>query len=542
MSYPEKFAANCISQSHLQPSASFKTPRFLAASMEYDIIFVVGEVFFDHPLCGVAILKRLLEKNNYKVGIIEMPQTDADIAKLGEPKLFFGVSSGSIDSMVRNYTPLKKLRSEDKHLDYNEHVPDRAVTVYCNWIRKHFKDSVMVIGGVEAGLRRFVHYDYWDNRLRKPILLDSRADILVFGNGEKQILEIAQRLRSNCDLNAVLGTCIVSTEKPADFVELPSYADVLSSGEKFCDMQNLLGNGTNLAQKIDNRYILQYKSPVYSSDDLDEYYELPFSRMIPQKHLRGFEFSVVTHRGCFGCCNFCSLNLTQGNRIVSRSEKSILKEIVEITKLPFFKGNIDDLGGPSANMYGMDCNKCNKNCVTCDKLDRANTRLIHLLQMARKVKGVKNVFIKSGIRYDLASPEYLKEIALHHTFGTLRVSPEHVNRNVLRLMNKDSGNLPEFIQLFNKLCSGKELSFYFMAAHPGSTMAEAKELAGAIKDLKNAEAVQLFTPTPMTVSTCMYYTGMNPKTKEKVYVPYSYHEKKEQKRVMMKSLGCQEIN
>lgn len=505
--------------------------------MEYDIIFVVGEVFFDHPLCGVAILKRLLEKHSYKVGVIEMPQSDADIAKLGKPRLFFGVSSGSIDSMVRNYTPLKKLRSADKNLDYNEHVPDRAVIVYCNWIRKYFRDSIMAIGGVEASLRRFAHYDYWSNRLRKPILLDSRADILVFGNGEKQILEISNRLRDKKDLNNIPGTCIVSAEKPTGFIELPCYSDVLTLKERFCDMQNLLCNDANLCQKIDNRYVLQHKSPVYTSKDLDEYYELPFSRMIPMKHLRGFEFSVVTHRGCIGGCNFCSLNLTQGRRIISRSEKSILHEIAEITKLPFFKGNIDDLGGPSANMYGMDCNECNKSCLACNRLDRTNKRLISLLQMARKIKGIKNVFIKSGIRYDLASHVYLKEIADHHMFDTLRVSPEHVNKNVLRLMNKDSGNLPEFIGDFRAVC-GKELSFYFMVAHPGSSMKEAKELADAIKGLKHAEDVQVFTPTPMTVSTCMYYTGLNPKTKERVYVPYSYSEKKEQKRVVMNSLDC----
>jgi len=497
--------------------------------MEYDIILVTGEIFFDHPLCGIAIIKRLLEKYGYTVKVIEMPRSEEEIKSAGIPKLFFGVSSGSIDSMVRNYTPLKKLRIEDEHLDYNEIVPDRAVIVYCNWIRKNFKKPI-VLGGTEASLRRFVHYDYWDNKLRKPILLDSRADILVYGNGEKQVLEIANRIKNNQKLDQIPGTCILSKELPSEFIEMPSYNQVITDKEKFCDQQNLLINTQKLAQKIDTRYVLQYPSPKYTSSDLDEYYELPFTRKINNKHLRGFEFSVVTHRGCIGECNFCAVRLIQGNKIISRSEKSILNEIKVITKLPYFKGNIDDLGGPSANMYGMDCHKCDRSCLDCPKLDRTNKALIHLLKETRKIIGVKNVYIKSGIRYDLASPEYIQEIAQYHIFDTLKIAPEHINKKVLILMNKNRGNLNEFLTEFKK--TKKELSFYFMTAHPGSGMKEAEELAEFIKKLKHAESVQIFMPTPMTVSTCMYYTGLNPKNKEKVYVPYTYAEKKEQKRVI----------
>ncbi|MBW3012371.1 YgiQ family radical SAM protein [Candidatus Woesearchaeota archaeon] len=498
--------------------------------MEYDIIFVIGEIFFDHPLCGPAILKRLLEKHGYTVGVIEMPQDEKDVMKLGRPKLFFGVSSGSIDSMFRNYTPLKKLRKDDKHLNYNESVPDRAVTVYCNWIKKNFKDSVIVIGGTEASLRRFVHYDYWENRLRKPILLDSRADIVAYGCAEKQVLEIAQRIKEKKSLEGIKGTCIVSKEVPQGFSEMPSYDDVESSKEKFCKMQLMLDNTKNICQKIDNRHVLQYKSPEYTPEDLDEYYELPFTRATVAKHLRGFEFSVVTHRGCIGNCNFCSVKLMQGSRIISRSEESILKEIKAITKLALFKGNIDDFGGASANMYGMDCMKCSNSCIDCKNLDRSNKRLIALLKKARAVEGVNNVFIRSGIRYDLASPEYIKEVAAHHIFGTLRIAPEHVSKNVLRLMNKDKGSIDEFEKEFAK--TKKKLSYYFMAAHPGSSMKEAEELAKAVKGMKNAEAVQVFTPTPMTVSTCMYYTGIDPFTMENVYVPYTYSEKKKQKNIL----------
>lgn len=517
--------------------------------MAYDIIFVTGELFFDHPLSGIALLKRLLEKHGYKVGVIEMPQSDEEVKKLGKPALFFGISSGSIDSMVRNYTPLKKLRKDDKNIDYNETVPDRAVIVYSNWVKKHFKDSVIVLGGTEATLRRFVHYDYWDNKLRRPILFDSRADILAFGSAEKQILEIAERIKSKQGLEGIKGTCIISKEKPPEgspegFIFLPGYDDVLNSKGSFCDMQNMLTNNKDIVQKIDNRYVLQFRSPVYTSKDLDEYYELPFARETKSEHLRGFEFSIVTHRGCIGECNFCSLKLAQGNRIVSRSEGSILREIERIAKMPHFKGNIDDMGGPSANMYGMDCSlqdNCSKSCIDCSRLDKSNKRLIQLLKKARAVKGVKNVFVKSGIRYDLAGKEYLEEMK-HHIFDTLRIAPEHVNKDVLHLMNKDKGDLKRFLQSFNsimgkidskagKLLSGK-LSFYFMTAHPGSTMKEAKELAAALKQFENAESVQVFTPTPMSVSTCMYYTGIDPKTRKSVYVPYAYSEKKMQKRVL----------
>lgn len=511
----------------------------MKVEMDFDIIFIIGEMFFDHPLCGIAILKRLLEKQGYSVGIIEMPQKEEDVKKLGKPKLFFGVGSGSIDSMVRNYTPLKKSRKQDKHLNYKESVPDRAVIVYSNWIKRYFKESVIVLGGAEASLRRFTHYDYWDNGLRKPILLDSRADILAYGNGEKQIIEIAERIKNKKTLRDIPGTCMASKEMPIGFVELPSYDEVFSSKERFCDMQNMLSNNKNLAQKTGSSYVLQYKSPEYTANDLDEYYGFPFTREIKSKHLRGFEFSIVTHRGCIGECNFCSLPLLQGNKIVSRSEESILREIKRITQLHNFKGNIDDLGGPSANMYGMDCNKCSKSCIDCKKLDRSNKKLISLLRKARSIEGVRKAYVRSGIRYDLATAEYLGELTKHHISGRLKIAPEHVNKEVLKLMNKGMGNLRKFISDFKKLGHG-QLSFYFMAAHPGSGMKEANELAEAIKGLKNTESIQIFTPTPMTVSTCMYYTGMCPKTRKKIYVPYTYSEKKMQKRMMFKGKGYSE--
>jgi uncharacterized radical SAM protein YgiQ len=506
--------------------------------MPYDIIIITGELYFDHPLCGSAIIKRLLEKHNYTVGIIEMPKFEEDIKKLGKPKLFFGITSGSIDSMVRNYTPLKRLRQDDKYLNYNETVPNRAVITYSNWVKRHFKDSIIVLGGTEATLRRFTHYDYWDNKLRRPILLDSRADIIAYGSAELQILEIAKRIKNHKPLKGIEGTCIRSKEIKNNFTELPSFQDVSESKKEFCNMQNQFSNKKNLAQKVDKSYVLQYKSPEYTPKDLDEYYELPFTRKVPQS-LQGFQFSVVTHRGCIGNCNFCALRWTQGNKLISRSEDSIIREIKNITKVPYFKGNIDDLGGPSANMYGMDCNLCDKDCLECKKLDRTNKRLINLLKRIRNLPKIKKVCIRSGIRFDLASEKYLKDIISHHIFDYLRIAPEHINKRVLKLMNKDCGDLDAFIQKFNKISQGRKLGFYFMTGHPGSTMKEAKELADKIKTLRNSENIQLFTPTPMTISTCMYYTSMNPKTKKKIHVPHTYLEKKQQKRLVLEILPKQ---
>lgn len=491
--------------------------------MAYDIIFITGEKHFDHPFCGTAILKRLLEKNGYSVGIIEKPQKAADVKKHGSPNLFFAITSGSIDSMLRNYTPLKKKRE----LDY---VPDRAVIVYSNWVKQHFKDSRLVLGGTEASLRRFVHYDYWDNNLRKPILFDSRADILAYGASEKQILEIAKRLSNKRDLNGIPGTCVLSRELPKGFKELPTFNEVKKK-ERFCDMHNRLSITENLAQKIDNRYVLQYKSPVYTSKDLDEYYELPFTRRVPDE-MKGFEFSIITHRGCIGNCNFCSIRLTQGDKIISRSEKSIIKEIGRITRMPHFKGNIDNLAGPSAEMYGMDCHKCEKNCIDCKKLDTSNKAYINLLKKARRVKGVKNVFIRSGIRHDLCSPELIREVAQKHVSGQVRIAPEHVNKKVLQAMNKDRGNWKDFVKEFRKYNKKDRITYYFITAHPASGMVEAKELAKELKKINFTDDVQVFTPSPMTTSTCMYYTSMDPKTKKKLYVPYSYREKKIQKRIL----------
>jgi uncharacterized radical SAM protein YgiQ len=524
---------------------------------EFDIIFILGEIYFDHPLCGAAILKRLLEEKGFKVGVIEQPRNPEEIRKLGKPNLFFAVSTGSIDSMVRNYTPLKKLRVDDKNINYTESVPNRAIITYSNWVRQMFKDSIIVLGGIEPSLRRFSHYDYWDNKIRKPILFDSRADLLIYGPAEKQIVETAKRLKENKNLFGIEGTAIIvnknnqesyeSYKEKNNIIELPSFDEINTEDkkgkEKYIDMQNLFSVEEDLIQKIDNRSVLQFKLPKYTTQDLDKYYGFKFTRVIPSefRHLRGFEFSIVTHRGCIGDCNFCSLRLMQGKKIISRSEESILEEIEYIASLPNFRGNIDDLGGPSANMYGMDC-KCNKeekDCINCNNLDKSNLRLIQLLNKAKKIQGVKNVYIRSGIRYELASDDYIETLLKgNHIYDTLKIAPEHIDNNVLILMNKNVGDLDQFIKKFEEIKkdtnSSKILSYYFMIAHPGCNSKETKELKKFMDKLKiKGDAVQVFTPTPMTVSTCMYYTGMNPKSKEDVYVPYSYKEKKEQKRIFL---------
>lgn len=508
--------------------------------MTYDIILIIGERVFDHPLCGPAIIRRLLEKRGFSVGLIEMPRTAGDIARLGSPRLFFGVSSGSIDSMLRNYTPLKKVRKDDPHFQSkDETVPNRAVIVFCNWIREQFKDAVIVLGGVEATMRRFVHYDYWDNRLRRPLLFDSRADILAYGSAEKQAVEIAERLNKGRPLDGIPGTCLIRDRLPEGFAELPSFEEVSQSTDRFCDFQNGCTPLKDLAQKIDNRFVLQIRAPVYTPHDLDEYYELPFTRKISGQSLQGFEWSVVTHRGCIGECHFCSLSHTQGNRIVSRSEDSILREVDRMARMERFRGNVEDLGGATANMYGMDCGKCETgHCLSCKKLDKSHGRLIRLLRKVRAVKGVKKVFIRSGIRHDLATEDYVRELVSHHIFDTLRIAPEHVNPRMLKLMNKGAGDLNLFLHWFKKTRTHKKLSFYFLAGHPGSTMEEARELADFMGRMENAESFQLFTPTPGTVSTCMYYTETDPSTQEKIPVPKSYVDKKEQKRLILNRINA----
>lgn len=517
----------------------------------FDVILISGDPYADHPLSPVGIIARVLDAEGYKVGIIERPDwtSDSDFMKLRRPNLFFGVTSGSMDSCLANYTPLLRRREKDAQARYHSGKPDRAVIVYCNRLRHLFPGVPIVIGGIEASLRRFAHYDYWENRVRRSILLDSRADLLVYGPGELQAIEIARCLSEGRSLEGLAGTAIISRDLPTGFEEIPSCEEVSTDPEKFLEAQRALANYKSLAQKHSSRYVLQYPAPEYSPEILDWIYGLPFTRHIPDGYpeLEMGKFSIVTHRGCIGRCSFCSLSLHQGDRIFSRSEESILEEIRRLTHHPDFKGYIDDLGGPTANMYGMDCHRCQRGfCLTCKKLDRSHRRLINLLRRARSIPGVKKIFVRSGIRYDLAlsSPEYVKELVIHHVSGLLKIAPEHVSLPVLRLMNKTGVPVEKFRQLFLKLTAGRKqhLKYYFMVAHPGTTMKEARELAAYIKKLsaageKPVEGVQIFTPTPMTRSTCMYYTGKDPETGQPVYVPRTFEEKKAQKRLLYEYTG-----
>ena len=513
---------------------------------DFDVILITGEYYDDHPLSPAGVIAKALEAKRFSVGIIEKPESKEDYTKLGMPKLCFCVTSGSMDSMINNYTPLKKKRAEDKHSAATG-MPDRAVIVYCNKIREYFKQSKIVIGGVEASLRRFAHYDYWENRVRRSILLDSRADILVYGNGEKQIIEIAEKLRKGEDLKGIKGTCVVSKTADSSFEKLPSFKEVTKDFKKFCAMQAAFSNSKNLAQEYDNNYVLQYKYPRYTPKDLDWIYSLNYSRKLhPKSLLKMAKFSVVTHRGCIGKCSFCSIALHQGGKVISRTEESILQEIKKLAKHPEFKGYIDDFVGPSSNMYGMDCsysdygaNACSNNCLSCSRLDLSHKKLIALLKKARAIKGIKKVFIRSGVRYDLAlnSKEYLKELSEHHISGCLKIAPEHFSEGVLKLMNKENKSFDRFLSVFNELNKGKKqhLRYYFMICHPGENIKDALLLTDIIsaKNLKHIEQFQLFTPTPMTASTCMYWTGLDPFTLKKVNVVHDYKTKKKIKRMML---------
>lgn len=476
----------------------------------HDIVIVTAETYDDHPLCPTAIIKRVLEAKKFSVKVIEKPK---DFSKIEKPKLCFCVTTGTIDSMVFNYTSLKKKRVTD--------MPDRALLYYCNKMKHHFKGVPLVIGGVEASLRRFAHYDYWDNNVRKSILLDSKANILVYGNGEKQIIEIAERLKDSKDLRNIKGSCILSKELPKDFEVLPSFEDIKHDKIKFCKSHVMFSVYSNLAQEYDNNYVLQYKYPEYTQKDLDWIYSLPFTRdMHKNSPLKMAQFTIVTHRGCYGKCNFCSITNHQGNKIISRSEENILDEIKRITKHVDFKGYIDDLGGPTANMYATD-------------LGDSKKRMLSLLRKARKIQGIKKIFIRSGVRYDIADREYIEEISKYHISGTLKIAPEHFSQKVLKLMNKSNNKFNEFYKYFKSINPKQDLRYYFMIGHPGETIKETYELEKKLRILKNIENFQLFTPTPMTISSCMYWTGLNPFTLEKIHVVYDYNTKKRMKKIIL---------
>jgi uncharacterized radical SAM protein YgiQ len=545
-----------------------------------DIILVTGDTYIDSPHIGVAVIGHVLSRAGYRVGIIAQPDTKSgeDITRLGEPRLFWGITAGSVDSMVANYTALKKRRHSDDFTPGGENTrrPDRAAIAYANLIQRHFKNTKpLVLGGIEASLRRIAHYDYWDDAVRRSLLFDAKADILVYGMGEKAILEIARRLERGENTRDLRGICYRAKEPKEGYVLLPSYEDVKENKSKFTEMFHLFYENNNpltaqgLCQQHDSRYLIQNPPACNPSEkELDAIYDLPFERDVHPHYkkqgevraLNTIKFSITTHRGCYGECNFCSITVHQGKTISSRSAASILREAKALTQLAGFKGYIADLGGPTANMYGIECDKklskgsCkNKRCLypECKRLKVDHSQQRALLRALRDVTGIKKVFIASGIRYDMVLRDtvcgaaYLRDVVEHHVSGQLKIAPEHTEDAVLKRMGKpgikDLQVFKEYFDELNKKMGKKQfLTYYLIAAHPGcDALAMDKLRIFTARELKiTPEQVQIFTPLPSTYSTLMYYTGKDPFTGEKLFVEKDMKGKEHQKAMVVTGSRC----
>lgn len=544
-----------------------------------DAVVVTGDAYVDHPSFGAAIISRVLEAEGFRVCVLSQPRSREDFLRFGRPSLGFFVTGGNIDSMVAHYTAAKRKRSDDAYTPGGRAGarPDRAVTVYCRQIRQVFPDIPIIIGGLEASLRRFAHYDYWDDRVRPSILLESGADLLVFGMGEEQNIAIARRLAAGelaSSLTDIRGTCYsVATAdyRPGPCAECPSFEQVsppTEAGKRHyavsCRIQQEEQDalrGRRVIQRHGDRLVVQNPPmPPLTTAAFDRVYELPYMRAYHPSYeaaggvpgIEEVQFSIIHNRGCFGACNFCSLAYHQGRMIACRSEESLVREAEVLTKLPGFKGYIHDVGGPTANFRRPSCagqlkrGLCkNKKCLApepCPALEADHSEYLHLLRRLRQVPGVKKVFIRSGIRFDylLADPDesFFKELVAHHVSGQLKVAPEHCSAPVLRCMGKPPiATYKKFQKRFYELTksAGKKqyLVPYLMSSHPGSTMRDAIELAVFLKkEGLRPEQVQDFYPTPGTVSTCMFYTGLDPYTMERVYVPRTPEEKAGQRALL----------
>lgn len=541
-----------------------------------DIILVTGDVYIDSPYIGVAVIGRVLASVGYRVGIIAQPdiKSDVDIRRLGEPALFWGITGGCMDSMVANYTATKKKRQADDLTagGKNNRRPDRAAVVYANLIRQYFKNTKpLVLGGVEASLRRIAHYDYWSDSIRRSILFDARADILVYGMAEKAILELAQKLTSGEDTKNIRGTCYINSTAVPGYIELPSYEKIVADKKAFIQMFNTFYcnddplTARGFFQQHGSRYLIHnLPQPHLTVEELDQIHALDFTRDVhPYYSVQGkvkamdtIKFSLTTHRGCYGECNFCSIGLHEGRTIISRSERSIIDEARRIAALPDFRGYILDVGGATANMYGIDCPRkkslgacADKRCLypqICASLRPDHSRQLNLLKSLRKIKGVKKVFVASGIRYDLLEADkkhcagYMQELVQHHVSGQLKVAPEHTAAGVLRLMGKpQTRSLINFKKIFEKLSRETRkkqfLTYYFIAAHPGCIEEDMRELKSfASRELKiNPQQVQIFTPLPSTYSALTYFTGIDPATGRKIFVEKNIAKKQRQKDIVV---------
>lgn len=537
---------------------------------QLDFVYVTGDAYVDHPSFGPAIISRVLEANGYQVGIIAQPdwKEEESIQILGKPRLGFLVSAGNMDTMVNHYTVAKKHRKIDAYSPGGVmgKRPDRATIVYCNLIRKVYKDIPIVTGGIEASLRRLAHYDYWSDKVKRSILLDSGADIISYGMGERSIVEIADALASGIavsDITFIPGTVYKAKNLDSvyDAVILPDYQSILASKEEFarsfykqyCNTDPFTAKP--LVEKYkENEYVVQNPpAKPLTQAEMDRVYALPFMRDYhPSYEAQGgipaieeLKFSLVSNRGCFGGCSFCALTFHQGRMIQTRSHESILQEAQHLIWDKDFKGYINDVGGPTANFRHTACEKqktkgvcVNKQCLfptPCKNLKIDHSDYLILLKKLRELPNVKKVFIRSGIRFDYLINDkdhtFMKELCEHHVSGQLKVAPEHISDSVLKLMGKPSNDVYErFINAYKRTNEdvGKKQFVvpYLMSSHPGSTMKEAVALAEYLRDLGYMpEQVQDFYPTPSTISTCMYYTELDPRTMEKVYVPKNPHEK-----------------
>ncbi|WP_300451491.1 YgiQ family radical SAM protein [Fusobacterium sp.] len=542
-----------------------------------DIILISGDTYIDSSYNGTALIGKWLYKHGFKVGVIAQPDinSDVDIKRLGEPKLYWAVSAGCVDSMVANYTATKKKRRSDDFTPGGENTkrPDRASIAYTNLIKRYFKNSEVpiVLGGIEASLRRITHYDYWSNNLRRPLIFDAKADILSYGMGEKSMLELARAIRDKKDWRDIRGLSYISKEAKEGYLELPSYENCVKDKKEFikafetfyhnCD--SILAKG--LYQKCGDRYLIQNPpSENFSSRELDAIYSMDFERdvhpyykkMGEVRALDTIKTSVTTHRGCYGECNFCAIAIHQGRTVISRTEDSIVDEVKEITKMRKFKGNIADVGGPTANMYQVECKKklkfgaCqDRRCLypqKCPALKIDHSKQIDLLKRLKSIDKIKKIFIASGIRYDMILDDkkcgqmYMEEIIKDHVSGQMKIAPEHTEDKVLSLMGKQ-GKAPlkefkeKFYEINKKLGKKQFLTYYLIAAHPGCNekdMLDLKRFASA--ELRvNPEQVQIFTPTPSTYSTLMYYTEMDPFTGKKLFVEKDNGKKQKQKDILI---------
>ncbi|MFN3191830.1 MAG: YgiQ family radical SAM protein [Aureliella sp.] len=540
---------------------------------ELDIVIVTGDAYIDHPSFAMSILGRTLEAAGYRVGIISQPDWHSceDWKRFGRPRLFFGISAGNMDSMINHYTANRKVRNDDAYSPGGKIGlrPDRATLSYCQRAREAFKGVPVIAGGVEASLRRLAHYDYWSDKVRRSILLDSKADLVVFGMGENAIVELAKRLESGesvkdlRDMRGVAYALGASEAVPEDALEIPSYEDVVASKEAFAEATRIIHNETNPynAKRLVQRHSTQAivvnppQLPI-SEQAMDRIYGLPYTRRphpsykepIPAFNM--IKDSVTIMRGCFGGCTFCSITAHQGRAIQSRSKASILGEIETMAQDKQFKGTVSDIGGPTANMYQMKCTKpeveakCRRqSCVhpkICKLLGVDHEPVIELMREARGVEGVKKVLVASGVRMDLArqSPEYIRELTKHHVGGHLKVAPEHVDPDVLFKMRKPANDDFEyFTEVFKEesQASNKKqyLIPYFIASHPGSDLEAMINLAVFLKQNGyKPDQVQDFIPAPLDVATCMYYTGLDPFTKKPVFIAKGLRDRKTQRALM----------